>query len=128
MQVEGERHFETRGPGRPRGSISPDELRLLSLVRDLAPGTRSKTVLSTIEMAETLSFSPAKVKMLRRAMEDREFLEVITRSANNGAQMENAYRLTRKGRRMLAAYEEAFGLQEHDPGEGEPRGSADLVC
>lgn len=91
--------------GRPRKDAAPDELRLLAYVRDAAPGPRSKAVVSTAEMAGALGFSPAKTKALRKSMEERGLLMVWERHAESGAQMENAYRPTRKGRRLLAAHE-----------------------
>jgi len=90
---------------RPRKDKRPDELKLLRLVLDEAPGPRSATVISTSQMAEAMGWSVSKTKILRRSMIDGGLLLVEERCAASGAQTENAYRLTRKGRRVLARME-----------------------
>ena len=90
--------------GRPREEFGKDELRMLAFLRDAAPGPRSAAVASNAQIARALGCSEAKVKILKRSLLDKGLLETQERFADNGGQLESAYRLTRKGRRALAAH------------------------
>ncbi len=89
--------------GRPKKAMREDELRLLAFLRESAPSPRKATVASNAQIAEALGCSVAKIKSLKRSLLDQGLLETEERWAESGAQMESAYRLTRKARRALAA-------------------------
>ncbi len=93
--------------GRPRKDVASDVEAMLTHIRRLAPGPRSASVASLSSVARELGWSVGKVKLVRAAARDEGLLEVEERWGENGAQLENAYRLTRKGRRLLASREDA---------------------
>ncbi len=91
---------------RPRKDMSPDLLALLAYLRQAAPGPRSASFASLPNVADALGCSVGKVKQLRASALAEGLLEMEERWGENGARLENAYRLTRKGRRMLASRKE----------------------
>ncbi len=99
--------------GRPKGFAKPDEAHLLALLRDAAPGPKSATVISQTEIAERMGCSYAKVKALIKSMEEKGLIETRKRNAEGGAQLANAYRITRTGKRLLSrAFEDEQGEKE----------------
>ena len=88
---------------RPPKDKSPDQMRLLAYLRDVAPGPRTPASVSVAEIARAMGWSVGKVKILRRSLVDEGLLEVRERRLPNGGQTENAYRLTRAARRRLKA-------------------------
>ena len=87
--------------GRPRKNRRPDEVRLLTLLQDAAPDPKSMTLMSKAEIARHMGFSISKTKAMMKDMEEKGLIETHQRTAASGSQLENAYRTTRFGKRLL---------------------------
>ncbi len=104
---------EKKPLGRPKKKTEADKVRLLAFLQDSAPGPKSMTAMSKAEISKHIGFSVGKVKILMREMEEEGLIETHQRTAANGSQLENAYRITRAGKRLLKrALEEEQGKKK----------------
>ena len=73
----------------------------LAALRAASEHPRKGVRLSRRQIAETLGLSEQQARRVMKLLEKEGLVEVVSNFLPNGGQIENTYRLTKKGRKLL---------------------------